>query len=72
MGYIYKITNNINGKIYIGQTIGAIEKRFAEHKNAAKNGCRYALHRVIRKYGIENFSIEEIEQCPIEELDNKE
>lgn len=72
MGYIYKITNNINGKIYIGQTIGTIEKRFAEHKNAAKNGCRYALHRAIRKYGIENFSIEEIEQCPIEELDNKE
>lgn len=35
MGYIYKITNNINSKVYIGQTIGTIEKRFNEHKRAA-------------------------------------
>lgn len=72
MGYIYKITNNINSKVYIGQTIGTIEKRFNEHKRAAIKGCQYALHRAIRKYGIDNFSVEEIEQCPTEELDNRE
>lgn len=61
MGYIYKITNNINSKVYIGQTIGTIEKRFNEHKRAAIKGCHYALHRAIKKYGIDNFSVEEIE-----------
>lgn len=72
MGYIYKITNNINGRVYIGQTIGTIEKRFNEHKRDAIKGCQYALHRAMRKYGIDNFSVEEIEQCSTEELDDRE
>ena len=33
MGYIYKITNQINNKIYIGKTVKSIERRFWEHKN---------------------------------------
>ena len=33
MGYIYKITNKVNGKIYIGQTVKTVEKRFQQHKN---------------------------------------
>ena len=32
-GFIYKITNNINDKIYIGKTLSSIEKRFSEHKH---------------------------------------
>ena len=31
MAYIYKITNNVNGKIYIGKTEHSVEKRFKEH-----------------------------------------
>ena len=31
MGFIYKVTNNINGKVYIGQSIFKIDKRFREH-----------------------------------------
>lgn len=72
MSYIYKITNNINGKVYIGQTIGTIEKRFNEHKRDAIKGCQYSLHRAMRKYGIDNFSVEEIEQCLTEALDDRE
>ena len=72
MGYIYKITNNINGNVYIGQTTGTIEKRFNEHKRDAIKGCQYALHRAMRKYGIDNFSIEEIEECLAEELNDRE
>ena len=72
MGYIYKITNNINGKVYIGQTIGTIEKRFNEHKRDAIKGCQYSLHRAMRKYGIDSFSVEEIEECPEEELNDRE
>lgn len=72
MGYIYKITNNINGKVYIGQTTRTIKIRFNEHKDSAEKGYHYSLYCAMRKYGIENFSVEEIEQCSTEELDDRE
>lgn len=59
---IYKITNNINGKIYIGQTKTSIERRFISHKSAARRGINYILYKAIRKYGQENFKIELIEE----------
>ena len=65
MAYIYKITNSINGKIYIGKTSRTIEERFREHCQDSKR--RQAEHRplysAMRKYGVQNFSVEEIEQC---------
>jgi predicted GIY-YIG superfamily endonuclease len=33
MGHIYKITNNLNNKVYVGQTIKTLERRFNQHKN---------------------------------------
>ena len=57
-GYIYKITNLINGKIYIGQTIRTIECRWSQHKRC--QGKRNHLYSAFDKYGIENFKIEEI------------
>lgn len=65
MAYIYKITNKINGKIYIGKTSKSVEKRWKEHCNDfQKERCeRRPLYFAMKKYGIENFSIEEIEQC---------
>lgn len=58
---IYKITNLINNKIYIGQTVEP-EKRWWQHCNNAKN-CRdeYPIHNAIRKYGKGNFLFEVIE-----------
>jgi group I intron endonuclease len=59
--FVYKITNLLNGKIYIGKT-NNIEKRFNEHINNAKaerQGCT-KLYKSIRKYGEENFSYPEI------------
>ena len=60
---IYKITNLINNKIYIGQSVD-IKKRWATHKRQAfikgKEYDKY-LYRAIRKYGIDNFSFEIIE-----------
>lgn len=65
---IYKITNKINNKIYIGQSVDIID-RFRRHKRAKDD---YIIHKAIRKYGVDNFTFEIIEECPREELDDKE
>ena len=65
MAYIYKITNNINNKVYIGKTEFSIEKRFKEHcRDAFKSSNeKRPLYNAIRKYGVEHFNIEVIEEC---------
>lgn len=72
---IYKITNKINNKVYIGQSVH-IEIRFTEHKTIANNNnhhCyEYPLYRAIRKYGIENFVFEILEETTIENLTDRE
>lgn len=72
---IYKIENLINGKIYIGKSVN-IEKRFKTHINDSFNknkpSYNHLIHRAIRKYGVENFSFDVIEQCSEDELDQKE
>ena len=66
---IYKITNQINGKSYIGQSIH-IEQRWEEHlyKSSYSSLIKYALY----KYGINNFTFEVVEECKQEELDERE
>ena len=74
MSYIYKITNNINGKIYIGKTMRSIEQRWKEHlANVKKEDCKNRpLYKAINKYGVKNFSIEEIEECSDTILSDRE
>lgn len=72
MGYIYKITNLINNKIYIGQTINDVDLRFRQHLSAARNGSHLYLHQAIRKYGAENFQVEILETIANESLNNRE
>lgn len=69
MAYIYQITNNINGKIYIGKTERTIEERFKEHCYDAfkRKSEQRPLYFAMRKYGIDNFSI-----SLLEETDNPE
>lgn len=69
MAYIYKITNDINQKIYVGKTERTVEERFLEHCRAFKReSCeKRPLYSAMRKYGIEHFHIE-----LIEETDNPE
>ena len=51
VGKIYKITNNINNKIYIGCTINTIEQRFREHKSRCKTQTHKSkLYNSFRKY----------------------
>lgn len=74
MSYIYKITNNINGHAYIGKTDRSISERWREHKKDANrpNFQNRPLYRAINKYGIQNFIIEEIEECDNDIASEKE
>lgn len=62
---IYKITNLINGKIYIGQTTKSLKRRFDHHFSESFRGSKYhfnmKLHVAMREFGKENFCIELIE-----------
>lgn len=69
---IYKITNKTNGKVYIGQSID-IKKRWKQHINEAKSSRQNTyLYNAMRKYGIDNFSFEIIEECDIKSLNERE
>lgn len=70
-GHIYLITNKINGKQYVGQTARDIWTRFEEH---CKNShIQYsAISQAIEKYGYLNFELKEIEEVPIDKLDERE
>ena len=68
MGYIYKITNDINNQVYIGLTTRSIEQRWKEHIRHKSS----SIDNAIQKYGIAHFSVEEIEECPDEIIDERE
>lgn len=71
MGYIYKITNKINNKMYIGQTITTIKERMYKHYSNAKKATT-GIDFAIGKYGKENFIVEEVCSCLDEDLDDLE
>ena len=59
---IYKITNQINNKVYIGLTTCSLKYRWAKHIAESKNiNNTKHLYKSMRKYGIKNFVIEEID-----------
>ena len=68
---IYKITNLINGKVYIGQSIN-IEIRWQQHKRAIDYNKTNLLYKAMRKHGVENFKFEIIDECNECELNNLE
>lgn len=72
---IYKIENLINGHKYIGQSQN-IQHRWAEHKRIYNKPddkhYNKILYQAFRKYGIENFSFEILEECDINSLNNRE
>lgn len=75
-GKIYKITNKINGKIYIGQTTKTLKERFNAHCWGVSMNDQYhfnmAIKSAIRKYGKENFTIELIEEVETDKLNERE
>ena len=74
MGFIYKITNQVNGKVYIGQTIKTVEKRFQQHKNNSNKPyfSQLVLYKAFNKYGIDAFTCETVEEVQNDKLDERE
>ena len=79
MGYIYKITNLINQKSYIGQTIQPVQHRWNQHISSSYkeeyDKKKYAIHYALEKYGKENFSfeiLEKVESTNAEDLNDRE
>jgi group I intron endonuclease len=68
---VYKITNLINGKLYVGQTIRSLQERWKDH--CSGNSRCLAIKAAIDKYGPENFTIEQIDQASdLKDLNKKE
>ena len=59
---VYKITNQINNKVYIGQTTESLDKRWRRHCGYQLEDGTY-LHNAMKKYGVENFTIEKIAEA---------
>lgn len=73
---IYTITNNINNKKYVGLSKNCY-KRWYDHKEAARRPkkpyqFRSPTYNAMRKYGINNFSFNIIEECPVNKLKERE
>lgn len=76
MGYIYKVTNKVNGKVYIGKTENTIKARWSAHVSSSCNinsrEYNFKFHRAIRKYGAHNFKIEIIDDVEQAETADRE
>lgn len=73
MAYIYLISNDINNNVYVGKTVSTINDRYNKHiSEAFTQHSNYAIHRAMRKYGINHFKITEIETCSLEEVSERE
>jgi group I intron endonuclease len=67
---IYIITNIVNSKKYVGQTVMSLAKRIAAHKNTAKTH-NYPLYRAFKKYGLDAFIVEQIGEATNKEVLDK-
>jgi len=62
LGIIYKATCTINDKSYVGKTVRPLNERIRHHLYESKSQ-KYPFHRAIRKYGIDSFKWETLEEC---------
>lgn len=78
MGYIYMIQNKINKKSYVGQTAQKPERRWKQHiqialSDSPKLKChQHAIHKAIKKYGLDNFEFTVLEEVDKNALNQRE
>lgn len=74
LGKIYLISNDVNNKLYVGQTVQTLRKRFTGHCCYSKSdrSDRMLIKRAIHKYGKDKFHISLIEECTIDSLNDRE
>ena len=66
---IYKITNTINGKIFVGMTKRSLTESFNGHVGASRHADISPLARALKKYGRNAFTIESIETVDVTKED---
>lgn len=71
MGFIYIIRNDINNKIYIGQTTYNLDRRWQQHLSKSKTN-NSLLYKEMRRIGVNHFRIELIDECNDNMLDKME
>ncbi len=71
-GSVYLITNTVNGKEYVGCTTGTVVARFKRHVRDANRDSQILIHRAIRKYGKEAFSVTVLEEVDGSQEDLKQ
>lgn len=71
MGYIYIVINDINHKVYIGQTSTSLKQRWHEHTHTDLNNGSH-FHNALLKYGIDKFHMYLLEECTIDQLNERE
>lgn len=57
MAIVYKITNNVSGKSYVGYTTRTLEQRWNAHLSSTRQGSKFRFHSAIRKYGIDSWEL---------------
>lgn len=70
---VYKITNTLNGKVYIGQTVDYRKRKVGHFSYLRRNAHRNRyLQKSFNKYGESSFKMEIIKECAVDELDKLE
>ncbi|QOR57172.1 hypothetical protein [uncultured phage cr4_1] len=72
---IYKLTNLVNQKVYIGQTKNSLRKRIISHLTQARTNTKSKKHHLlfaILKYGYDNFDVTILEVCLQNQLNDRE
>lgn len=74
LGKIYLISNDVNNKVYVGQTTQTLKKRFNGHCCYSKSDKSQNMYikRAIHKYGRDKFHISLLEECLLEQLNERE
>jgi group I intron endonuclease len=69
---IYRITNKVNSKSYVGKTTKSLQERFQKHVYNCKAGSNTYLYKAMRRYGIETFTAEVLEETTYDQLNDQE